>query len=160
MLIYATAVDLTASHADGTPPWLPSTPATAGLLLRHASNLVTRATRLDRYFTYPLPAGGAPPASAPAGTDTGKPSDPAVSQAFCDATCQQVVFWVTAGINPDAQLTGQPRFISSQTVPGSSVSYDTSSSAQWLETAVTELCDASVDILRNAGLMTLRTEVW
>ena len=161
MLIYAQPADLTAPHADGSPPWLPTVPANAGQLIRRASQMITKATRLDRYYTYPIPVGGTIPTSAPAGTDTGKPSDPLVSQAFNDACCEQVVFWTTAGIDPVAGVAGQPLIVTAQAAPaGGSVTYQTSRSAEWLEAAVNELCEAAVDTLRNAGLRTLVPEVY
>lgn len=151
MLIYATTTDL-------VPAWLPTAPANAAALLRRASNMVQEATLVDRYFVYPIPQGQTPPATAPAGTATGAPSDPLIAQAFNDAVCQQVTEWVNASINPDAGLVGQPEIIQSQMVPGGSVTYDTTESSAWLAAAVHDLCPASVTILRNAGLMTGRPE--
>lgn len=148
MLIYATSTDLTAGG------WLSSSqlPANVSALLRQASEMVRFATRTDRYYVYPLGPGDAIPSSAPAGTDAGKPTDPVLSQAFNDAVCQQVTYWVNAAINPDAGLAGLEPVVHSQTVPGGSVTYSVAMTQQWQEQAINDLCQASVVILRNAGL--------
>ncbi|MBF6332380.1 hypothetical protein [Nocardia transvalensis] len=131
MLIYAAPGDL-------VPDWLATVPDDVAVLIRYASIRVTTATRLAVY-----------------GTDsTGKPTDPDVRTAMRDAVCAQVAEWVTAHINPVAGPAGQPPVISSQSVPGGSVTYATGSTQQQITTAVTGLCDTAYRILLTAGLIT------
>jgi len=155
MLLYATSADLVSNG------WLTSgqIPDNVAALLRQASDMVRFATRTDRYFVYPVPAGEAVPASAPAGTDAGKPRDPLYSAAFNAATCQQVTFWVQAKINPDAGLAGLAQIVTTQSVPGGAVTYETALTQQWQQDAIEGLCQAAVVILRDAGLTVNRPNV-
>jgi hypothetical protein len=148
VLIYATATDLVANG------WVsqPQLPGNVNALLRQASNMVRFACRTDRYYTYPLNEGDPVPSSAPAGMDAGKPSNPLYSQAMNDAVCQQVAFWVEAVINPDAGLAGLAPVVTTQTVPGGSVTYEVAMTQEWQQEAVEGLCEAAIVILRNAGL--------
>lgn len=148
MLIYATATDLVANG------WLTQQqlPANVGALLRQASVMVRFATRTDQYYVYPLNQGDPVPASAPAGTDAGKPQLPLYSHAMNDTVCQQVTFWTEAAINPDAGLAGLAPVVSTQTVPGGSVTYEVAMTQGWQAEAVEGLCEAAVLILRTAGL--------
>ncbi len=147
MLVYAVPADLVNNA------WCETAPSNAAALLRAASQLVTRATRLDMYNVYPVPTGTTNPVSTAAGTAVGSPYDPTVAQAFNDATCQQALFWSLNGINPDAGYIGQSPIVASQSVEDGSVTYAQGQTQDWLKLAVTTLCDAACDILRNAGLV-------
>ena len=61
--------------------------------------------------------------------------------------------WSAAGIDPTAGAVGQTARLSSQSVPGGSVSYQGVLGAAELGTAATSLCDEAYTILYNAGLM-------
>ncbi|MFJ4653861.1 hypothetical protein ACIP5Y_21550 [Nocardia sp. NPDC088792] len=152
MLVYAQVSDLTSVSPTTGIQWMSAAPANAAALIRRASNLVTEATEQDTYYAYPLPAGQIAPDIAPCGTAQGMPVLPYQAQAFQDATCQQVVEWATAGVDPDAGLIGQPQVIGQQSVPGGAVTYVADQTQDWQQMSVDCLCAASWRILRNAGL--------
>ncbi|SLG40346.1 Uncharacterised protein [Mycobacteroides abscessus subsp. abscessus] len=129
MLIYATDADL----LDG---WLTVLPDDAAALLRRASLLVDEAVRMDCYDTDAADA----------------PTDPRVAAAFRDATCQQVVEWVAAGLDPDAGAVGQAPQVVSQSTEGDSVTYAPRPTPAEIAAATDYLCRASLLILRAAGL--------
>lgn len=134
MRIYAEPDDL-------VPDWVSTPPANAKALIRAASIMVERATRLDRYDV----------------DKDGYPTEPAVKAAFRDACLSQVALWHTAGLNPAGGVVGQAPQITSQSVPGGSVSYAQPLGAEQLGQAATTLSAEALNILRSAGLG--RTEV-
>lgn len=136
MRIYATAEDL-------TDEWLGDTPTPRNLpgLLRNASILVEQATRLSRYKV----------------DEQGYPTEPQVKEAFKNAVLNQIVVWAAAGIDPTKGMAGQKAQVSSQSVPGGSVSYAGVFSAQELGNIGQTLDPISLNILAQAGLN--RTEV-
>lgn len=138
MLIYATDADLT----DGDVPWLPSTPANSGSLLRSASLLVAESTAGSLYCA----------------DDTGLPTDSIVLDAFTQATCAQVAQWVALGMDPLNLGLDASAPVRTKALDGASIGYDTSvtTSAQALaarQAAATELCSQAIQILREVRLL-------
>jgi len=126
--IYAEPTDLTS--------WLGEIPADAQSLLLKASLLVAKATRFDRYDA----------------DDNRIPTAPVVREAFRNATCQQVVSWKAAKVNPFGGLTGQSPQIASQSADGGSVSYTNLPTPQDIAKVTGELCAESLIILQLDGL--------
>lgn len=130
-----------ATPQDLVPMWVPEDPdrdpASLERLLRAASLRVATATRLAAYAT---------------DTD-GNPSDPQVVEALRDATCQQAALWIGANIDPTVGALGQDLVVTSQSVPGGSVSYDVGGRSEKIAAAITDLSDESFAILRLAGLL-------
>ncbi|WP_306358693.1 MULTISPECIES: hypothetical protein [unclassified Nocardia] len=131
MLIYAVPGDL-------VPVWLPEVPATADRLLRHASLLVRRATRLAIYDA-----------------DTaGMPTDAAVRAAFRDAVCAQATAWSLAGIDPAAGSAGLPKLVAAQSTPeGGSVTYAVAAAADRQTRDLEMLGEEAELILAAEGLV-------
>lgn len=141
MIIYADTNDLETGNWF-TPDTLP---ANAEALLRDASRLVAKAVRRDLYNTQP----------------SGLPEDDELREAMRDATCQQVLVWDTAKINPaSGGIYSGGAVISSQSTPGGSVSYDTGLTAEQTTKAAETLSTAAMDILRLAGLCTTAPRTW
>lgn|GEM_PF-606738 len=141
MLVYATVADLL------DEPWgITSPPAHAGRLLAYASRLVRRATMTA---VYAVDDGGAPTSSG-------------VAAAFRDATCSQVVAWLTAGIDPAGgavQLEAAP--VRAKRLGSGAVEYDTAASASVTAmtaraAAATTLAGDAYLILADAGLTSTR----
>lgn len=135
MRSYATDTDL----SDWMAP--EPVPANAAGLLRSATNLIRRETRLARYNT----AGG-------------QPTDALIRDAFRDATCEQARWWAANDIDPDAPTLTEAsgRVATSKTINGASVSYDTSAAAtvrQAREDARNSLAPQAALILSNEGLL-------
>jgi hypothetical protein len=113
-------------------------------LLERASAMVDIACMFDRYHTDP----------------DGTPSDPVVLQAFHDATVAQAKFWIAAGIDPAGGVLGQADRVSSQSAEGGSVSYASLRTAEAVEAAINDLCEAARNILILAGLMRRVPTIW
>lgn len=128
MRVYATVEEL--------ETFAGSAPDNAVALIREASLLVEEATMLDVYAT----------------DADGYPTDQRVKQAFMEATCAQATLWSSAGLDPTKGATGQTPAITSQSVPGGSVSYQQPATMAELGSAATTLCDSAYLILRQAGL--------
>lgn len=132
--IYATPQDL-------VPAWVPEDPdrdpASLERLLRAASVRVATAIRFAAYAT----------------DDNGDPSDLHVIEALRDATCQQAALWIGAGIDPTVGALGQELVVTSQSVPGGSVSYDVGGRSEKVAAAITDLSEESASILQLAGLL-------
>lgn len=119
------------------PDWMEEVPDNAQRLIRSASLMVESATRMDYYNV----------------DDEGKPTDMRIIEAFKYATLAQVSFWDAAKLDPAKGATGQTPHITSQSVPGGSVSYGGTQSTQELGRAATSLCSEAVEYLRTAGLL-------
>lgn len=135
MLIYATPADLATW-------WDKPEPENAVSLLRAASVLVTRETRLARYYT----------------SGAGHPSDPTVAAAFRDAVTAQAAFWATNGINPAAGAIAEMAkdHVIGKQIKGASISKSVTlveNSNRARTQAVTALCDEAWLILDQAGLV-------
>lgn len=130
MRIYATKEQL-------APMWLDEAPPNADRLLMFASLTIENATRLDVYAV----------------DNEGYPTDPRIKEAFTNATLAQAAFWHGADIDPAKGAVGQQSRISSQSVPGGSVSYNAPVTTAELGAAAVTACQAAVNILRAAGLM-------
>lgn len=134
MRIYATSEDLTAWSSSPAP-------ANAAGLLRSASLLVEDATITGIYAT-----------------DTaGLPTDPAVAEAFRDATTAQAAMWSAAGIDPAGGGVASSAPVRSKKLGSGSVEYDTSVNSSvtayaMKQAAATSLCAEAYLILRQAGL--------
>lgn len=105
-------------------------------LIRRASSMVQRAVRSARFEVTPA----------------GMPEDPDVMDALRDAVCEQVTVWVENDINPTV-IQGASSAVTSSSIGDASVSYSSVDAAQVKDQAASELCDAAVDILANAGLI-------
>ncbi|WP_068059385.1 hypothetical protein [Nocardia xishanensis] len=140
MLTYAVPDDLADGWIIGDLP----DDATANVLIRYASQLVRKATRLDLYEVDPA----------------GLPTEPDVIEAMRDATCVHVAMWHTAGINPAGGAVGREVAIKSQTADGGSTTYMDAPSAEEIQRSLEYLCAAGIDILRNAGLASTRPCTW
>lgn len=160
MLIYATISDLTALDPVTGMQWMSAAPSNAAALIRNASLKVSDSTQCDLYNVYPVPQGYPIPTSAPCGTAVGMPRDVPIAQAFHDAVCQQVLFWASNGVDPDAGVHGQAALVSANSSDGDQATYDTTRSPQWLEDAVNNLCPDSQRILQDAGLMSGKAFIW
>jgi len=135
---YATVADLTAD------PWsVDPMPSNASRLLASASRLVRRATVTAVYDTDAL----------------GVATDSTVAGALRDATCAQVVAWITAGVDPaggGVQL-GE-RLVAAKSLASGSVTYDNGAAASVTAmdaraASATRLCPDAVLILAEAGLV-------
>ena len=135
MRIYATAADVL--EWTGQAP-----PDNVVPLIRSASALVEEATMLAVYAV----------------DSEGMPRHAGHAAAFRDATCEQVAFWAANDLDP---TTGElvevgKRVASSKSIKGASVSYDAADAARAKQArvdALSTLCVAAFQILRNAGLI-------
>lgn len=131
MLTYATETD----YVNHTQEYGPDNLAA---LLRAASRLVQRATRGCIYDVEP----------------SGMPSDPAIREAFRDATCEQAAAWAALGIDPAAGPAGVTgKVVASTSVGKASVSYAGAAEAASLVAAsLTALTPDAAWYLESAGL--------
>lgn len=111
-------------------------PDDADAWLIRASALVSRATRSAMYETTPA----------------GMPTDPDVIDAMAEATCLQVAEWQGAGVDPVAGVSGQSAGVSSTSLDGASITF-TSTPEELITLSLTELCDLSLTVLEDAGLV-------
>lgn len=135
MRIYATASDV--QEWTGQAP-----PDNVVPLLRSASALVEEATMLAVYSV----------------DKDGMPRRTADVDAFRDATCAQVAFWSANELDPASGELVEvgKRVASSKSIKGASVSYDAADMARAKQArvdALTTLCAAAFQILRNEGLV-------
>ena len=114
------------------------------MFLTIASLMVERFTRLDRYDV----------------DADGYPTEPDVKETFQLAVGAQVAFWVEAGLNPVAGASGQTPQITSQSVPGGSVSYASPMTAEQRGQAATTLCETACQLLQAIGLGRTEVIVW
>jgi hypothetical protein len=130
--IYATETDLQ------NWPGIETVPADAASLLLSASGLVRQETRLARYTT-----------------DTaGFPSVPMIRDAFRDAVCAQVKFWIDHKINPSLGAAGVAPLAASKSIGGASIQYSTYvSTAQARADAAGTLGPEAWYILADAELL-------
>ncbi|OFN80047.1 hypothetical protein HMPREF2526_06030 [Corynebacterium sp. HMSC070E08] len=105
-------------------------------LIRRASSMVQRAVRAARFEVTPA----------------GMPEDPDVMDALRGAVCEQVTVWVENDINPTV-IEASSGGVTSSSIGDASVSYSTVEAASAKDQAANELCDASLDILFNTGLI-------
>lgn len=120
-------------------------PANIAALLRSASNMVRRDTRVAIYDV---------------DTD-GAATDDDLIAALRDATCAQAAAWAALGINPlsGGVVTTSTGVVSSKSLDGASISYaGAASAAEAQAAATTSLVPDAVQILRDAGLLDGR--VW
>ncbi|UXM90947.1 hypothetical protein [Paenarthrobacter sp. JL.01a] len=134
VLVYAATSDLTTW--TGGPP-----PANATQLLRSASMLITSATVASVYGV----------------DDAGLPSEAKVLQAFKDATCAQVAYWVTAGVDPTGGGISTAAPVRGKRLGSGSVEYDTAVSGsvtafQAKRAAAATLCAEAFMVLHQAGV--------
>lgn len=135
MRVYATPADL--QEWTGQAP-----PENAVPLLRSASAMVEEVTMLAVYSV----------------DSTGAPRNSEVAAAFRDATCEQAAYWAANGLDPAKGELGEQgkKVASSKSIKGASVSYDSAdlaASKQARIEALTTICTAAFQILRNAGLV-------
>lgn len=136
--MYATSEDLLARLPAGTEP-----PADADGLLRHAAALVQWYTSGAVYTT----------------TRDGLPYDARLRRVFADATLTQAAFWAANGLDPavGALAEEQAAVVSSKTIRGASIGYDTTAAREARSArsaALTTLCPHALTILAGAGLVT------
>lgn len=132
MRIYATETDL------AEWPGIETVPADAASLLLSASGLVRQETRLARYATDTL----------------GFPSVPMIRDAFRDAVCAQVKFWIDHKINPSLGAAGVAPLAASKSIGGASIQYSTYvSTAQARADAAGTLGPEAWYILADAELL-------
>ena len=134
VLVYADATALTAWTGQAAP-------ANATQLLRSASMLITSATVASVYGV----------------DDAGLPSDATVLEAFRDATCAQVAYWVAAGVDPAAGGISTSAPVRGKSLGSGRVEYDTAVSGsvnafQAKRAAATTLCAEAFMILQQAGV--------
>ena len=131
MLTYATPDDL--AEWTGTPA-----PGNAALLLRSASLLIRRATRLAFYDT----------------TTEGLPTDTVLVTAMRDATCAQVAQWIALGVDPASGPAGAGGVVQASSIGGASVQYATyASQAEERASSLVTLTSEAAQILADAGLL-------
>lgn len=135
MLVYATNEDLTAWPVSPLP-------ANAASLLRSASLLI-RSTTMTAVYAVDA---------------TGLPTDPKVLEAFKDATCRQVEFWVAADVDPTNGGAQTKAPVQSKKLGSGMFQYDTSVNAsvaafQARRDAATSLCAEAWLILQQAGIV-------
>ena len=128
MLIFATLDDLT----DPDPPWLVEPPDNAGVLLRYATILVSRACQISLYGETP--------------NSTALP-------VLRDATCAQVASWIALGVDPAKAGTDMPGPVKSSKILDASVERDTTAATSAMADARDGLCSLAVDLLQTAGLL-------
>ena len=121
---------------DLAPQWLDTPPSNAERLIRAASLLVEDYTRLAHY---------------PVDFE-GYPTKAAHREAFKNATCQQVMEWSNAGIDPDRGVAGQAPKVATQSAGSGSVSYVNVPTTVEISEAMTNLSLQAGIILRTAGL--------
>lgn len=143
MILYADTTDVAAWLGDDA-----AVPGNVTSLIRHASLMVAEATKTDYYTSDPV---------------TGLPTDPVALQAFNDATCAQIALWAKNGIDPDRLGLDMVAPKRAKGIGTARVDYDTSAitgaaALAARQAATVELCDQSVSILKQAGLM--MTRVW
>lgn len=134
VLVYADAAALTAWTGQAPP-------ANAAQLLRSASMLITTATVASVYGV----------------DDAGLPSDAKVLEAFKDATCAQVAYWVGAGVDPAAGGISTKAPVRGKGLGSGRVEYDTAVSGsvtafQAKRAAAATLCSEAFIILHQAGI--------
>ena len=135
--MFATEDELTARLGNRTAP------ADITGALQAASGLVRHATMGAVYSTF----------------SDGTAVHPPVRHALRDATLAQVLFWAANEIDPTAGTlgaSGDGRVVSSKSIKGASISYDTAAAREAAEArpaAVTTLCDQAIMILIGAGLL-------
>lgn len=127
MLTYAKSTDLADHMAE--------VPEDAEKLIGRASALVGHATRGDWYDVTPA----------------GYPTDPEVIDAMRDATCLQVAAWVAGGVDP-MNPAGGVQTVSSTSMDGASMSFDTTVQVEATRLLMSTLCVEAVQVLRAAGL--------
>lgn len=138
----------TYATVDELEAWIQAdVPDNADLLIRSASQFVGRAIRGAKYDV----------------DVDGKASDATNLEALSDATCAQVSFWISAGIDPlagDVQTTQLP---TSSAILSGSVSYDTSQAGAITRARMAgaqELCPDALSILDDIGLLRGFTTVY
>lgn len=141
VLIYATEQDL----ANWTQA---ANPSNAASLLRAASICVREVTRFCWYA---------------ADSVTNMPTDPTTLQAFKDATCAQVQFWIKNNIDPDAVLAPQ-QTPTTKKIGGAQISYNNVGAGslaayEMRVEAATTLCDQAFQILSQEASLQLQG-VW
>ena len=132
MLLFADSDDLERFTGED---WTQEPPANAAALIRRASGMVQHAVRAARFHV------GA----------NGLPTDDDVLDALRDATCAQVAFWESSGVDPTKADTDAR--VTATSLDGASLSYDTATAAQAAKQSTDTLCGESVMILHNAGLI-------
>lgn len=132
MRIYATETEL------AEWPGIETLPGNAASLLRSASGLVRQETRTAIYTT-----------------DTaGFPSVPMIRDAFRDAVCAQVKFWMDHKIDPSLGAAGVAPLAASKSIGGASIQYSTYvSTAQARADAAGTLGPEAWYILADAELL-------
>jgi len=131
--IYATEAEVQDWIGDGSPLVV-----NAASLLRSASGLVRQETRAAVYAT----------------DSEGYPSVPMVRDAFRDATCAQVKFWVDQNIDPSLGAGGVAPLAASKSIGGASIQYSTYvSTAQARADAAGTLSPEAWYILADAELL-------
>jgi hypothetical protein len=137
---YAQPNDLTAE------PWSLTgiAPAEATRLLGYASRLVRSATAMAIYTADDV---------------TGLPVDGELVDALRAATCAQVAVW--RALNIDPAKGAADRTISSKSLGSASVTYgDNSSTSAARASASARICQDSILILQDAGLVGAGAVVW
>lgn len=137
MQILATPTDLQ-TYTGATPP------TNATVLLREASLLVLGACQADVYCH----------------DENGLPTLARLLTAMTDATCAQAEAWDAAGINPVAGRGSQATQVTSSSIDGASLSFDTQLTASDRAAAVDSLCPSALRILRMEGLASLSVISW
>ncbi|HEY9409329.1 MAG TPA: hypothetical protein VIQ30_22650 [Pseudonocardia sp.] len=131
MLVYATTDDLTTWTGEAAP-------ANAAILLRSASGLIGEQTSLALYDV----------------DAAGLPTDPAVVEAFRDATCAQAAAWAALGVDPVKGPAGVTPAVVGKQLGTAQLQY--AAPATDARAAVTtQLVDDARRILTQAGLLSL-----
>lgn len=133
ILLYVTNTDV--------QNWMGSTPANVASLIRQASLMIREATRFCWYATDPV---------------TLFPTDANILQAFKDACCAQIEFWVANNLDPVAILN-PGNAVATKKIGTAEIQYQNQGSGsvagyERRVAAANTLCDQALRILSDSNL--------
>lgn len=141
-VVYASTDDYSTWVGDSAP-----IPDNIVQLLRSASLLIAEETKLAYYDADP---------------NTSLPTNTAIIGAFRDATCVQVSVWAKLGIDPNLAALDFAPPKRGKAIGTARIDYDTSAIASVTafnarQQLVGSLCQEAQTILRQAGILSMRT---
>lgn len=139
MIPYATPEQLAgySSFPDGLPDNAPQ-------LLKAATRMVRHYVRFARYDTNPA----------------GQATELDVIDALQDATCLQVMAWLSAGVDPLAGPAALEAPVVSSSVAGASITYDAAAATAAKADLLHNLVPMAQDVLDTAGLGAAGVATW